>query len=117
MGKSRDDLEKDLREALESIDRQLPEHKIKTLMILFEKHLNLNQGTILLNKYDYDLIKSNATRELIDKAFPKYLGDNKREVSPQEANVLCIIEATIGYLHSKDCFNKTPKFDYRKRNK
>ena len=113
MGKNEDKLKTDLKEALVNIEKQLPEHQLKTLMLVFEKHLNLNQGTVLLDKHDFDMIKSLAHREFLDKAFPKYVGSNRREISSSEANVLCIIEATMSYFIGKDYFNKKPKFDYK----
>lgn len=113
MGKAEEELKADIKKALADIEKQLPEHQVKTLMLVFQKHLNLNQGTMLMDKHDFDMIKSFAHREIIDKAFPKYVGSNRREISAQEANVLCIIEATISYLYSKDCLNKLPKFDYK----
>ena len=115
MGQNKEELKHDIKKAIKDIEDQLPEQKVKTMMLVFEKHLNLNQGTMLLDKNDYELIKSIAHREYIDKAFPKYLGKNLREVSAIEARVLCIIEATISYLISKDVFNRKPKFDYRSK--
>ena len=113
MGKAKEQLEQDIKEALVNIEKQLPEHQVKTLMLVFQKHLNLNQGTMLLDKGDFDMIRSFAHKEFLDKAFPKYVGSNRREISHTEANMLCIIEATISYLYSKDCLNKLPKFDYK----
>ena len=101
------------KKALVDIEKQLPEHQVKTIMLVFQKHFNLNQGTVLLDKSDFDIIKSVAHMEFIDKAFPKHVGSNRREISASEANVLCIIEATISYFISKDFFNKKPKFDYK----
>lgn len=110
-------LKKDLWEAVGGMEKQLDEHKVKTLMLIFEKHLNLNTGTFLLDKSDFDLIRSIAQQKVIDKSPTQYLGKNYREVSQNEFPQLCLMEATLDYLSSQNCFNKTPKFDYKKRGK
>lgn len=108
-----DKLEADMNEFFENIEKQTPEGKKKTLKLLIDKYAHLMSTPIMLDKHDYDMIRDQAQRFFINSAFPKYLGDKKREVSSHEANVLSVAEATISVLNSKDCFKKLPKFDYR----
>ena len=70
---------------------------------------------VLLDKDDFEAIKSLALREYLDKSYPKYVGKDLREIGHDEANVLSIIEATMRFLETKDVFSKKPEFDYQNR--
>lgn len=98
---------------LNNSDKSLKQDKKKALLEIFDKYLNLNTSNILLDKSDFDAIKSQAVRLYVDRSFPKYVGPTKRVISSEEANILCLIESTISQLHLKECLKKLPKFDYR----
>ena len=85
----------------------------KTLRLLMDKYVHLFSTPVLLDKHDFDMIKSHAHTFFVNSAFPKQIGSTRREVSNYEATTLSIIEGTISVLNSKECFKKLPKFDYR----
>lgn len=108
-----DQLEADVAAFFDNIKGQLPESQRKTLKLLIDKYAHLYSTPVLLDKHDFDMVKSHAHRFLIDSAFPKKIGSNRREVGNYEANVLSVIEGTIMVLNGKECFKRLPRFDYR----
>jgi len=108
-----DQLEADIYAFFENIDKQLPEAKRKTLKLLIDKYAHLFSTPVLLDKHDFDMIKSHGQKFFVDSAFPKKVGSNRREIGTYEANILSIIEGTIMVLNGKECFKKIPRFDYR----
>jgi hypothetical protein len=109
----KDQLDEDIHSFFENIKTQLPETQRKTLLQLVDKYTHLLSTPVLLDKNDFDMIKSHALAFFVDSSFPKVVGSNKREISASEANVLSIVEGTIAVLGSKECFKKSPRFDYR----
>lgn len=69
----------------------------------------------LFDKRDFDRICELAQKRYIHMGFPKYLGFEKEAVGEkkQEAMNLCLIEATITYLNSKEYLKDLPKFNYQ----
>lgn len=108
-----DRLDADIAEFFENIEKQLPEARKKTLKLLIDKYAHLMSTPVLLDKYDFEMIKDHAHHFFVNSAFPKKVGSNRREITSYEANVLALIEGTISVLNSKECFKKLPKFDYR----
>lgn len=115
MGIVLDELKNDLEIALKDLDRQLPEKRLAILMDIFTKHLEISRQDLIMSGDDYDSIRAIAHTMYLDTAFPKYIGNNRHTVPADEARFLVIIEATIRFLTTHDCFNKTPKFDYKDR--
>ena len=109
----KEQLEADIYAFFENIEKQTAQDKRKTLLLLFDKYLHLFSTPVLLDKHDFEMIKDHARKFLIDSAFPKKVGTNRREISPSEANILSVIEGTIAVLNSKECLRKLPKFDYK----
>ena len=107
------DLEQDVGQFFQEIEKMLPEGKKKHLKILIDKYCHLLSTPIIFDKYDLDMIKDLALRQFIDKTARVYMGKNRREVTDRDIVTLRVVEATIGYLHSKDCLKKLPKFDYK----
>lgn len=108
-----DNLDSDISEFFENIEKQLPEARRKTLKLLIDKYAHLNSTPVLLDKHDFDMIKDAAHKFFVQSAFPKRVGSNRREIGNYESNILSIIEGTIQVLNGKDCLKKLPKFDYR----
>lgn len=108
-----DNLDSDIYEFFENIEKQLPEARRRTLKLLIDKYAHLNSTPALLDKYDFDMIKDAAHKFFVSSAFPKKIGSNRREISGSDTNILSIIEGTIQVLNGKDCLKKLPKFDYR----
>lgn len=107
------DLEHDIAQFLREMEKMLPEDQKKHLFMLVEKYCHITTSTMLLDKYDLDMIKSAAHSIWLDKPARAYLGKNRREVTSGDINVLRIVEGTIAHLNSKDCLKKLPKFDYK----
>lgn len=109
----KDQLDTDIADFFRNIEGQLPEAQKKTLKLLIDKYAHLYSTPVMLDKGDFDTVRSLAHSFFINSGFPKYIGSKRREVTQYDANVLSIIEGTIGMLNSKECFKKLPKFDYR----
>lgn len=109
----KDQLDSDIEDFFQNIEKQLPESKRKTLKLLLDKYAHLYSTPVLLDKHDFDMVKSHAHSFFVNSAFPKRVGSDKREIGSYEANILSIIEGTISVLNSRECFKKLPKFDYR----
>jgi len=110
----KEQLNADIHAFFENTEKQLPEYRRKTLLMLIEKYAHLTSTPLLLDKRDFDMIRGYAHTFFINSTFPKFVGDNRREIDQYEANMLSIIEGTIHLLNSKECFKKMPQFDYRK---
>ena len=109
----KEQLEMDIYAFFENIEKQTQEDKRKTLRLLLDKYLHLFSTPVVLDHYDFSMIKDHAHKFLINSAFPKKIGTNRKEVSHGESNILSVIEGTIMVLNGKECFKKLPKFDYR----
>lgn len=109
-----DQLEADIHAFFENIERQLPEGKRKTLRMLIDKYAHLFSTPVMLDKHDFDMVRSHAHTFFINSTFPKFVGDSRREIDQYEASMLSIIEGTITVLNNKECFKKMPRFDYKK---
>ena len=109
--KLKEKLDVDIKAFFRDIEKMLPEGREKALRILIDKYCHLSSATVLFDKSDFDNIKSHATREFIDKAFPKKFRNSYREITSGESANYCLIKSTISYLYSKDCLKKLPKFD------
>jgi hypothetical protein len=109
----KEQLETDIGAFFRNIEKQSLEDQKKTLVVLIEKYVHLFSTPVLLDKHDFDMIKSHALMFYRDSAFPKFIGSKRQEISATEANVLSIIEGTIMRLNHQECFRKLPKFDYR----
>jgi hypothetical protein len=109
----KDQLETDINAFFQNIEKQTTEDKKKTLILLMDKYIHLFSSPVLLDKYDFEMVKSHAHKFIVDRTFPKFVGPKRSEISSTEANVLAIIEGTIMVLNNKECLRKMPKFDYR----
>ena len=110
----KEQLESDISAFFENIEKQSEQDRKKTLRILMDKYVHLYSTPVLLDKHDFDMIKSHAHSFFVNSAFPKKVGGKyNREISGTESTALSIIEGTIMVLNGKECFKKFPKFDYR----
>lgn len=109
----KDQLETDVYAFFKNIASQTPEDQRKTLRQLIEKYAHLSSAECILNKDDFRSVKEHAHNFYMASAFPEKISGNRDVIEPHEANILSIIEGTIHLLNTKDCFKKTPKFDYR----
>ena len=85
----------------------------KALLELFNKHLDIFSTPVLLDKSDFDMIKSHAHTFMVNSQFPKCVGIKREKIDHNEANILAIIEGTIIVLNNKHFLRKLPKFYYR----
>jgi hypothetical protein len=110
---TKEQLEEDVQDFLENMNKLLPDTRAKVLMTLVDKYIHLSTAPVALGKADFEMVKDHAHRFYISSSFPKFLGSAKREIDGSEANILAIIEGTITMLNSNECLKKLPKFDYR----
>ena len=106
-------LEQDIAQFFRDIDGMLPEGKKKALALLIDKYCHLSSAPVKWDKSHFDNIKSSAIQLFKDKAYPKKFNNSYREFSTQEAPNVCLVEATIAYLHAQDCLKKLPTFDVK----
>lgn len=109
----KDQLDADVEAFFRNIDKQLPESQRKTLKLLIDKYAHLYSVPILLDRNDFDMIRSYAHNFFTQNNFPKLVGAKRREIGVYEANTLSLIEGTFMLLNNKECFKKMPKFDYK----
>jgi len=105
-------LEQDINRFFEDIKDQLPEGKKKTLMLLVDKYIHLSTTTTLLDNSDLVAIKGQAISLYNDRSWPKKLGKFSI-ITGSEIPQICLVEATINFLHANDFLKRTPKFDYK----
>lgn len=106
-------LELDIINFFKQIDTQNNVDQKETLKNLMNKYIHLTKADFMMEKYDLEVIVSNAKNLMANKTFPVYLGSNKRKVFEDEQTSLCIIESTVTYLNKNECLKKLPRFDYR----
>lgn len=107
------ELEVDIKRFFEEMENQCHNDRVKSLRLLFEKHLHLNTSSYMMDKHDLFTIISSAKNLFANKTMPIHLGDKKRLVPKGDIANLCVVEATVSLLNNKKCFNKLPKFDYK----
>ena len=110
----KESVESDIRKFLNDIEDQSLDDKIRTLRLLMDKYIHLTTADLLLEKYDFEMIKSGAITLYTEKKWPKKLGKYEDDIVGNEVPKVCLIESTITYLNSKDCLKKLPKFNYKK---
>jgi hypothetical protein len=70
-----------------------------------------NEAPLVLSKHDLDTIASAAKVLYPSMSLPQKIGG--KQVESSSYNVICIVEATIGFLNNKCAFRRFPKFDRR----
>jgi len=107
------EIEQDISQFFREIKGMSSLDKKKTLSNLMDKYLHITTATILLDKQDFELIKGNAAKLYIDRAWPKNMKEGfSREIAGSDAVNISLMEATIMHLNYKDCLKKNPKFNY-----
>jgi len=111
----KEELERDIQQFFQQVENQLPEGKRDTLKLLIDKYCHISSAPILFDKSDFDMIEQFAQKFFVNAHLPKVIGKNRRTIEGGDLRVLAIIEGTISYLQSQDCFKKLPKFDYKEK--
>lgn len=106
-------IDQEIADFFDSIDRQLYETKKKKLIEFLDKFLHLYSKEKLFSRRDFDLIKSNAIQLYKDLDFPKDFRDHYNSISTSEAPNFCLVLSTIIYLEHKDCLKSMPKFNLK----
>jgi len=108
-------INQDVSEYLNSIDRLDYNDRSELLKIMIKKFALLGSSDTLLFKKDLVDIVSSAKLNFSYKPMPVKMSDSDLEVHQSDLGHLCMIEATIGHLNKHGCLKKVPKFDYRKK--
>ena len=108
-----EDLKIDIINFFSHIENQSPNDKRETLKILMDKYIHLSKATYLMDHYDLQAIIERAKSVFSKKTFPCYLGYKSYRVYENDQSNLCVIEAVITHLNSKECLSKIPKFNYK----
>jgi hypothetical protein len=109
--KSLDEISQDIGVFIDRMDELTVASKRELLLTMFKKHLVLNSGELVLDRYDFYTILSRAGDSYAKEALPKKIGD--KEITSNEVAKLFIVEATIELLNNKGALNRLPKFDRR----
>ena len=108
-----DDLEQDIRQSLKQMKGMLYEDKVKTLKLLMDKYIHLNNAVLLMTRFDFDQIKGGARNMFIDRSWPKQLEGDVGTIHHENATTMCLIESTIQHLNGAGCLKRSPKFNYK----
>jgi len=106
-------LDIDIDSFFHNIETQMISDQKKSLRDLFEKYLHLNTCDLVMDKSDLLSIVSKSKHLYANERMPIHVGKYKTQLDQEENRKICLIEATIMHLNSKECLKKTPKFDKR----
>jgi hypothetical protein len=104
-------IEKDLREYLEKEPNLSRQDRLAFLQTIFHKHLEINKLEHLVTQQDIFLIFSDAMKHYTKLKTPVRIG--KKELDPNEAVHIALLEAFLLYLGRTKLLRKLVKFDYR----
>lgn len=108
-------IDQEIADFLDSIDKQLFETKKKKLMEFMDKFLDLYSKELTFEVKDFDMIRSNAIQLYKDLSFPKDFKNSYKSITPDQAPNFCLILSTINYLESQDCLKRMPKFNLKQK--
>jgi len=111
-----EDLKMDIKAFFKQIESQNQNDRLETLKNLIDKYVHLSTADYVLDYIDLNLIISGAKGKHSEKTFPLFMKNkttsSKNKIPQDYQGNLCLIESTIGYLSSKGCLSKCPKFNY-----
>jgi len=108
-------IEDEIKQMLQQIESQEDFDKIQTVKNLLDKYIHLSKSDFLIDFHDFNYIISHSKLMAGNDTFPIYLEPNGREINNNLIPAYCIINSTIGFLNSKECLRKLPRF--KKSNK
>lgn len=106
------ELKQDIYKSLEQMSSQTREDQAKTILLLVQKYVHTNSTPFIMSCGDFEHIKQLAHQHVISNSFPKYIDKKSKNIDGPDIGVISIIEGTISFLSSRDCFKKDPKFNY-----
>jgi len=109
----REDVLRDLKEALNDAEDLPREYRAERIMQVFDKHLLLNKIPLQINHYDITAMVSNAKGNMIN--MPSYVEISKKQVGLHEVRFVAILQSLIGYLNRKDALKRMPEIEFTKR--
>lgn len=109
--KTLDEITQDVNVFIDRMDELTAIGKRELLLAMFKKHLALNFGDLVLDRYDLYGIISKAKDQYSREALPKDIGG--KEITHSEVVNLFVVEATFELLNNKGALNRQPKFKGR----
>ncbi len=109
--RSEEEVEQDIGTFLARHESMTMSDRRELLRAMFKKHILINEGELILSKYDFDMILGTAKNAFSRERIPQKIGD--KDFYSAEAAQLFLIEAVFSVLNSKDALKKLPKFDRR----
>jgi len=110
-----EELESDIKRALEQLSVQNKNDREETLRLLLDKYIHLSKSTFLIDTGDLSEIINFAKSSYAQRSFPVHMRNISGRVikvnQNDQAN-LCVIESTIGFLNKHDCLKKSPRIKY-----
>lgn len=96
---------------LAKVDELTYSDRKELLVSMLNKNMTLQTSELVLSKYDFDLILSNAKERFCSEAVPTTI--SKRPLDQREATNLILIESVFSFLNNKNALRRLPKFDRR----
>lgn len=105
-------IEQELKEFLEKDDNMRKSDRLNGIMVIINKHFELDKIDHMINYYDLGQIISYAKSEYPKATMPIFI--NRKEVHQTEVNFVLIMEAFVSYLNRNKLLKRLVKFDYRR---
>lgn len=106
-------IERDVIQFLSKINEYKDQDRKAILMAIFQKHIVLNEGDLLLNEHDFNVIMGLASSKYKEMGLPVLIG--RKKLLPNEATNLALIDAVVELLNSKGAIKRLPFFDRREK--
>lgn len=107
-----EEIERELRQYIKDSANLDSQDRFTYLKVIFDKHLALEKTNHLLTIADFHEIVGYAKSRFPNTVFP--LKISKREMYPQEATNVLLIDAVLTYLNKAGVLKKLVKIDYTK---
>ena len=108
----RQDIKADVELFLNKLDELSRDDRRRLLTAMFEKHFVLNEGELVVTRFEFANIQSAAKSEFVRQPVPMRFSN--AEVSGHELTHIAMFESIISYLNSKNALRRQPNLDIKK---
>lgn len=106
-----DEINQDIGVFMSRMNELTDSGKRELLMSMFKKHLILNTGELVLDRYDLYLVLHRAKTMFSTESIPTKIGNE--DITSTEATNMILLEAGFELLNSKGALKRYPKFKGR----
>ena len=104
----KEELERDIKDFVDKIDKMNDNDKLEALRNLFIKHLHLEEAEHFMNKFNFNAILASAKSHFVDLSNATHIDESK--LTPEQLPNYCVMLATIGELRKEKVLHKVVKF-------